>query len=52
VRQRVPFIAQHRKVVEASDAEARAIYELACGERWKELAEQMQQDTGCHERDE
>ena len=43
VRQRVPFIAQHRKVVEASDAEARAIWEVACSERWKELAEQVRE---------
>jgi len=43
VRQRVPFIAQHRKVVEATEAEARAIYALVCGERWKELAEQAKE---------
>jgi len=40
---RVPFIAQHRNVVEARDDEARAIYDLVCSERWKELAEQAKE---------
>jgi len=40
LRQCVPFIARHRKVVEANNDEARAIWEVACSERWKELAEQ------------
>ena len=43
LRMRVPFIAQHRKVVEAGDYEARAIYGLVCGERWKTLAEQAEE---------
>ena len=43
MRQRVPFIAQHRKVVEASDDEARAIWEIVCSKRWKELADQAKE---------
>jgi hypothetical protein len=45
LRMRVPFIAQHRKVVEAGDNEARAIWEVACSERWKELAEQVREQS-------
>ena len=43
LRMRVPFIAQHRKVVEANDVESQAIYELVCSERWKTLAEQAKE---------
>ena len=43
LRQRIPFIAQHRKVVEAGDNEARMIWEVACSERWKELAERAKE---------
>jgi hypothetical protein len=43
LRLRVPFIAQHRKVVEAGDNEARAIYEIVCSKRWKELADQAKE---------